>query len=281
MREFGGRDAPGGDLLLLAACVGMALLAYALPRAWAADVVGAMRRTALRPVVALQARAASDRTSRFRLAGIERERDSMALQLLADTALRDENSQLRRLLALRERHAPGWIPAEVLHQPTPTDARTLLLGVGSADGVARNDPVVTPDGLIGVVWNVGPRSAAVLTWMHPEWRASALTLEGGVLGILAPTVVGSSGQAMLELRGVAFRDTLAIGTRVYTAGLGGVYQRMLPVGRIVGVGRDPMGYERRYIVSPFAVPSAASHVMVLTSPRDSTFAGFETGDTLP
>ncbi len=264
MREFGGRDAPGGDLLLLIGCLLVALIAYALPGAWAAEVVAGLRSTALRPVVALQARAARDRTARFRLETIETERDSLALVAMADSAVRLENRELRALLALPPRAPTRWTPAEVLHQPTPTDARMLLIGVGSDVGIRPLDPVITANGLLGMIRDVGPRSAAVLTWMHPDWRASAVTGNGAVMGILAPTVVGGSGQSLLELRGVALRDSLPVGTLVFTSGLGEVYPRMIPVGRVTARIPDPLGYERRYLVTPFSNPALVGHVIVLT-----------------
>lgn len=281
MRDLGGRDATGGGLLLLVACLVIALTAYALPRSMAASVVAGVRRTVLRPVVALQARAERDRTSRFQLEVIEAERDSLALMVLADTALRAENAQLRAMLAIRPRETPRWASAEILHQPTPTDARMLLLARGSDDGLARYQPVITPDGLLGYIWSVGPRAAAVLTWMHPDWRASAVTGDGAVMGILAPIPIGTSGQPLLELRGVALRDSLPLGTLVFTSGLGGVYPRMLPVGRVTGVTPDPLGYERRYLVAPFANPATASHVLVRTEPVDPRLATLPDADTLP
>lgn len=265
MRELGGRDAPGGDLLLLAGCLLVALVAYALPRPWAADVAAGLRSTALRPVVALQARAARDRTARFQLEAIEAERDSLALLVMSDSAVRIENAELRALLAVHPSEGRHWAPAEVLHRPTPTDARTLTIDAGSEQGIQRFDPVVSAQGLLGYVWELEPRSAGVVTWLHPDWRASAVTGDGSVMGILAPTVVGSSGQSVLELRGVALRDSLPVGTLVFTSGLGGVYRRMLPVGRIMAESRDPLGYERRYLVAPFSNPAIVGHVMVLTS----------------
>lgn len=281
MRDFGGRDAAGSGLLLLVACLLVALGAYALPRPVAADVVAAVRRTALRPVVALRARAERDRTSRFRLEEIEAERDSLALRVLDEAGIRSENEQLRGLLAIRPRETPRWTAAEVLHQPTPTDARTLLLSRGSSDGIAQFQPVITPVGLLGFVWSVGPRASAVLTWLHPDWRASAVTGDGSVMGILTATTVGSSGQALLELRGVALRDSLAIGTLVFTSGLGGIYPRMLPVGRVSGVTGDPLGYERRYLVTPLANPATSSHVLVLTGAPPVPLAEPAAGDSVP
>ena len=281
MRDFGGRDAAAGDLALLGACLAVALLAYALPRRVAADVVATLRTTALRPAVALRERAARDRTSRFALEGIQAERDSLALRATADAALRRENDELRRTLGVGRAVTTPWIGAEVLHRPTPTDSRTLSLDVGSEDGVQLYDPVVTADGLVGYLWSVGAASSVVLTWMHPEFGASAVTGDGAILGFLQPVTVGALGHPMLELRGIALSDSLPDGSEVFTSGLGGVYPRQVPVGRIVGVEPDPLGYERFYRVAPHTNPGAIGHVMVLTAPRDSVFVVGPLQDTLP
>lgn len=282
MRDLGGRDTATGDLLLLVGCLVVALIAYALPSNWAAELVGTIRGTALRPVVALQSRAAQDRTSRFRLGDIQRQRDSLALLVLADSSVRRENNDLRRLLDLRQRGLPTWVAAVVLHQPTPTDARMLLIDAGTRDGVVQFQPVLTPDGLLGTIWSTSPSSSSVLTWMHPDWRASAVTADGATLGILAPTPVGRSQVPLLELRGVALRDTIAEGVIVYTSGLGGVYPPMIPVGRVVGVTADPLGYERLYRVAPFVNPGLAGQVMIFTGRADPTLftAPADTGDSL-
>ncbi len=52
---------------------------------------------------------------------------------------------------LSERLSSSYVAAEVLHQSLATDARTLLLSAGSSKGVSPFDPVVSPEGLIGVV----------------------------------------------------------------------------------------------------------------------------------
>src|SRR5690606_26629966 len=213
-----------------------------------------------------QSRAAQDRTARFQLEELRADRDSLALLVLTDTAVRRENEDLRRLLDLRQRQPTGWVPAEVLHRPIPTDERLLTVNAGAEQGVVRFQPVLTPDGLLGYVWSVGPRSSAVLTWMHPDWRASAVALEGTINGILAPSGNVIEGNAMLVLRGVAPRDSVPDGTVVYTSGLGGVYPRMIPVGRVNGVRDDPLGSERLYQVIPFASPAAVQQVMIVTAP---------------
>ena len=81
---------------------------------------------------------------------------------------RRENDNLRSLLGLRHRLAQPYLPAEVLHRGIPTDPRTLLIGIGTVDGVHEYDPVVGPEGLIGYVWRAGPRASTVMTWATPN-----------------------------------------------------------------------------------------------------------------
>ena len=271
MREPAGRHAARTDVLLFAGCLALALLALALPRTAALSVTAALRQTAFRPFVVLQSRAGLERTSRFELAQLRRSRDSLALLVQQQAALRLENDNLRGLVGVRSRLTHRIVSAEILHQPTPTDARMLLLDVGTADGVHVFDPVVTAEGLVGSVVGAGAHSSSALTWINPDFAASATTADGRVRGFVHPASARRASGPLLELHGVAFRDTLPVGTIVVTAGAGGVFPFGIPIGRVVSVGQEESGYDRIYRILPFAYPGTAIHVMVLVSPRDSSF----------
>jgi rod shape-determining protein MreC len=271
MRGAAGHETARSDILLLVGCTALALLAIALPRSWGLSVAAGLRQTALRPLVALQARAEHDRRSRFDLAQVQRSHDSLAVLVQQQDALRRENDNLRGLAGVRARLTSSSVSAEVLHQPSVTDTRMLLLDVGTSDGVRVFDPVVTAEGLIGSIVSASTTSSSAITWANPDFSASAITSDGRVTGFIHPaTSVSISGQ-LLELHGIARRDSLAVGTAVLTAGAGGTYPRGIPIGRVVSIGSDENGYDRVYRVIPFASPGAASHVIVLTSPRDSLY----------
>jgi rod shape-determining protein MreC len=271
MRGAAGHETARSDVLLFVGCTVLALIALALPRPWALSVATGFKDTALRPLIALQSRAGRDREARFNLDKIVRARDSLAVLVLQQAALRRENDNLRGLVGVRARQTHRTISAEVLHQPTVTDARMLLLDVGSADGVAMFDPVITADGLIGSVVSTGPHNSSALTWSNPDFAASAVTADGHVFGFIHPATAPSVAGQILQLNGIPLLDSLAIGTTVLTAGAGGTYPGGIPIGRIVSVTRDVNGYDRVYLVVPFAAPGNASHVVVLISPRDSNF----------
>ena len=251
------------DTWLFAGCMLLSALALLMPASWGMSVASGLRTTALAPFVWLQERAAEGRTSRTRFRAVASERDSLAELSRTLSGLVDENAQLRSLLDLTVRTGPGFIPAEVLHQTLPTDGRTLLLDAGKADGVSPLDPVVTPDGLIGAVREVDQHTSIAMTWAHPEFRVSAVSANGQVAGIVGPTSTGDASRTGLEFRAITYRDTLPDGAVVIASGLGGVYPRGVPIGTVVGVEREQLGWERVYRLRPAAQPSVAGHVLIL------------------
>jgi rod shape-determining protein MreC len=174
----------------------------------------------------------------------------------------------------------GYVAAEVLHQSVPTDPLTLVVSAGRKQGVRPLAGVVSPEGLVGVVSAVDERSSVVVTWAHPEFRASAMAGDGSVYGIVAPHGTEGPRSWMLELRGVPYRQLVPDGTVIVTSGLGGVFPRGIPLGSVVGVGREAEGWERTYLLRPAAAPASVSHVMILIGPRPGATSG-GTFDTPP
>ena len=268
------------DTILFAACVGLSITALVLPAPMTGALTSSIRDTALLPLIWLQQRAEEGRTSRARFRAALAERDSAAMRAHEAPALRAENERLRALLDIRGRFGSGYLAAEVLRQTMPTDGRTLLLSVGARQGARVFQPVITVEGLVGVISRVGPTSALATTWAHPEFRVSAVTEDGSVLGIVAPSANREPSLTVLEFRGVAYRDTVPDGTRVMTAGLGGVFPRGIPIGVVRGVRREELGWERIYLLLPFANPGLASHVLLVTSASD-TAGPVSLTDSLP
>ncbi len=261
------------DTVLLLVCLTLSLTALLGPREWG-DAVGAgLRRTVAVPLLWLQERAEESRTSQARFRALASARDSVAVLAQGVPMLHTENDRLRALLGLGRRMTARYVPAEVLHQALPTDGRTLLLSAGGNDGVLPLQPVVAPEGLVGVTRSVGPHAAVVMTWTHPEFRVSAFTQGGETFGIVAPSVPESAREPLLELRGVPYRDSVPDGTVVLSSGVGGVFPKGIPIGTVIGVAREATGWERVYQVRPTVNPGTVSHVLVLTQsstwPADS------------
>jgi rod shape-determining protein MreC len=215
---------------------------------------------------------------RFRTVTAERDSASYLAQFLP--SLRAENERLRQLLRLSHRLTTSYVAAEVLHQPHATDSRTLLLGVGSRHGVAAFNPVVAPEGLIGVILSASRASSIAMSWAHPEFRVSAFTVTGNAFGVVAPSIEGRNNEGALEFRGVPYRDSVPLGTLVLSSGLGGVFPKGIPVGTVIGTVREEAGWERVYRLRPAANPGSAAHVLVLVGSRVGDLATSFPSDSL-
>jgi rod shape-determining protein MreC len=244
-------------------------------------ITGAIRASVLRPFLWMQTRAERARTSRGVYDRLRAERDSAVHAAQFLPALRAENDRLRRLLGLRSRLTVPYTSAEVLHQSVPTDGRTLLLSAGRAEGVQEFDPVVSAEGLVGVVRSVEAEQSVAMTWAHPDFRASAFDLSGSVFGVIRPALQMTGSEELLQLGGVAIRDSIPTGALVVTSGLGGVYPSGIPVGRVIGRAKEETGWERIYIVRPAAQPMEAMQVLILRGPVDSALGHAFTPDSLP
>jgi rod shape-determining protein MreC len=268
------------DTVLFILCLGLSIVTLFSPASWGHGIADTLRRTVLAPLVWLQTRAEEGRTSRMRFRTVIAQRDSAAYVAQFLPSLRAENERLRQLLKLSHRVTRTYIPAEVLHQPHATDGRMLLLSAGSRQGVAPFNPVLAPEGLIGVVLSVTPTSSVAMTWSHPEFRVSAFTVGGDALGVVAPSADVRSAEGSLELRGVPYRDSIPLGTLVLSSGLGGVFPKGIPIGTVTGTVREEAGWERVYRLRAAANPGSAAHVLVLVGTRALDLARAFPSDSL-
>lgn len=261
------RYASRRDTLAFVLCVFLSLLARGTPAAWHMRISQDLRETVLRPFLWLQDRAELMSTSRERLIQVLAERDSAIAVATALEALREENAQLRAALGLVARLPVRHVSAEVLHQSLPTDGYTLLISAGSQDGVRPLAPVIGATGLVGVVRNVATATSVVVAWAHPDFRASAMTFDGSVFGIVAPRGSADPNTMVLELQGVPYRDHVPAGTVIYTSGLatgeGGIFPRGIPIGTVFAVADEQEGWARTYLVKPAVHLASVGHVVVL------------------
>jgi rod shape-determining protein MreC len=255
------------DQLVLGACMVLSVAALVLPVNIREPVAATLRRSLLAPLLNLQERMELTRRA-FLLHG-ERTaaRDSVTLRALSVAALESENDRLRRVIGLGTRLRWGFVPAEALHGRGVRDAYSVILSAGSRAGVRRLSPVVTAEGLVGMVERVDPTMSHAIVWTHPDFRVSAMSADGSAFGIVQAHLGGPGSRFMLEMRGVPFRSTVRPGTMIVSAGLGGTYPRGIPIGVVVGEIKTSEAWARTYMLRPAVLPADINSVMILRPER--------------
>jgi rod shape-determining protein MreC len=255
------------DLALLGVAAAASLLLLVLPASLRDPVAGALRGTLVAPLVALQRTAERGRDAIVQHDALVRRADSLALLVMQQASLESENAQLRAQLGLARALRWGFVSAEALAGRNMGDAFALVLTAGRRDGVERLSPVVSAEGVVGVVESVGESESVAVLWAHPDFRVSAMAASGGAFGIVRPHASTGSGAWLLELTGVTLRDTLARGTPIVSSGLGGTFPRGIPIGTVLEELRTPEGWARTYLVQPAVRPAELTSVAVLLPPR--------------
>ena len=161
---------------------------------------------------------------------LRREVATLAMVQGDNARLEEENARLRAALDYVKK-APGkWVAASVLSEGGGAAAvrRTIRVGKGSFDGIAKGAVVAVPDGLVGRVVAVTPHTAEVLLIVDPALKVSCI-IEGerGAKGILS-----GGTDDLLVMRHFSFGSTVTPGARVFTSGLGGVFPSGIEVGTI-------------------------------------------------
>ncbi len=254
------------DTVLVLICVVLAALAMLMSRGTREQTAAVLRTTVLAPLVALEGRSASVRAAVTSRDALLRTRGRAATDTLSVAAIADENAVLRKLLGLSARLRDGFVPAELL--PTRVgDEFTIALTIGGAAGVQPFLPVVTADGLVGMVESVDQTTSYAITWAHPDFRVSAMSIDQSAFGIVQPHLGAGAERWLLEMRGVPFRAKLDSGTLIVSSGLGATYPRGIPVGTVIGEINTPEKWARTYLVKPAVLPEAIGPVLVLLPAR--------------
>jgi rod shape-determining protein MreC len=203
------------------------------------------------------------RRSRRETARIRRDVDALRAQVERGREHSAENERLRRLLSMREELVPRSVGASVVAVRVSDQARLLVIGAGTADGVRVDLPAVAWGGVVGRVVAVDGAYAKVRLVTDPWSRVAGLVQRSRVEGI----VVGR-GDGPLEMAYVPKYADVAVGDRVIASGLDGVFPRGFGIGRIVEVG-EPVGVSKTIRIAPEVDLGALEEVLVVLKPAPS------------
>lgn len=257
------------DAGLLVGCVILSLVAVVLKDEDREPIASALRRSIVAPLVGLQRGAERWRTAWVMSEQRQLAADSVAVGAINSQALRVENKQLRTIIGLGSRLEWGFIPAEAVHSAAPTEevVTNMTLTAGSLAGVQRFNPVVSAEGLVGVVQTADPTMSVAILYTNPEFRASAMTADGTAFGIVYPHTGRGTNAYLLEMRGVPTRIQLRAGMQIFTSGLGGTFPRGILIGTVVTELKTAEVWTRTYLLRPAVTPSQVTTVLILTAQR--------------
>ena len=243
----------------------LSLVVLYLPNESQQEMASLLRGSLLRPFVMTQETLARARVHAADTEILQAQVDSLSSVISSQNTLVEENDGLRDLLQLSRRLPSKFVAASVIRPGTPGSESMFLLDAGVRRGVHANTPVVVGRGLLGVVREARATSSVGMDWTHPQFRASAMTLDGAVYGMVQASQGRFREDTRLLVDGIPFHQELSLGTILVTSGLGGLYPRGIPIGAVEEEAEARAGWRRSYWLRPFVEPGQATHVLVLVS----------------
>ena len=162
----------------------------------------------------------------------------------------NENAELKGLLGINDRIADyDKQLAEIIARDVNDWFSGFTIDKGTLDGVRQYDPVVTAQGLVGTVFEVGTNWAKVSTILAPDTSIGTMCTRSRDTGI-----VEGSFELMLDGRcrmSYISKDAdISPADMVETSGLGGIYPKGIDIGRIVEIGLESHGISQYAIIEP-------------------------------
>jgi len=202
------------------------------------------------------------------------ENERLRVQSLQSADTREENARLRQLLALRDRLPLSTLAGEVIGREGGGWVRTLTVNRGRGDGIGQQTPVIVPEGLVGRVVQVRARAAVVQLLNDPTSTVGAVVQRTRTAGLVEGDPGGTVRFKFMARDGAG----VAPGDFVVTSGLGALFPKGLPVGRVIAIEDKGSALFHFAVLAPAVDFSRVEEVLLLTGQTTQDVAAlFATG----
>jgi rod shape-determining protein MreC len=176
-----------------------------------------------------------------------------------------QGRRLQQLLAFREHYVTATVAAQVIGTSGVDQSRVLYIDKGSADGLAPDMAVITPDGIVGKIRDVfpgtSPHTAQVLEINDPASGAGVILASTRIRAILRGALGGE-----IQIGNLTQDSRIKPGETVLTSGGDQIFPRGLKVGTIESIEPDPDHQPyTRIRVKPAANLTQLEEVLVITA----------------
>lgn len=191
---------------------------------------------------------------------------SIVKQGLRDSeAAEKENRELRHALGMREKNASYvFESAEIVAKNADSWTRSFTINKGSSAGIEIDNCVITSEGMVGFISEVGVSWATVTA-------ITDTTMEAAAIASRTRDVASAEGDFELMSEGkfrlsYLARDTQVLpGDVVETSGVGGLFPKGIVLGTVSEVKNESHGVSKYAVVEPAVDLDHINHVLVIKS----------------
>jgi len=172
-----------------------------------------------------------------------------------------ENERLKKLLVFQTTaHDLKFTAAEVISRDPGNWFKTINVDKGSRQGIQVNMTALLPEGLVGRVVKVSNETAEIMLITDPRSAVSSFIQESRSPGILEGTA-----DTLTRLRMVYIPYDAVVSKEqvIITSGLGSLFPKGIPIGKILEAKKDPTGLYYNATVQPFVDFNRIEEVLII------------------
>lgn len=204
-------------------------------------------------------------TSYFALVGVREENERLRRrvldleeQLVQRAEAERADRRLQELLGVRAALQDEMVPAQIIGRDPLPWSGTITINRGSSDGIGRNAAVVSQHGVIGQTIAVSAHSARVLLVTDHNSGVDGIVQRSRARGVVKGALDGRCLMKYLQRS-----DDVAVGDRIVTSGLDGIFPKGIPIGEVTDVDLDKRGLLKTADIAPSAPLDRIEEVLVV------------------
>lgn len=175
-----------------------------------------------------------------------------------------ENERLRALMNNYEKYEQ-YDPmfARVIGKDTGNWYTNFTVDKGTSSGVEKGMTVMSADGVVGRVVEVGLNYAKVLTIVDGSSGVAVLIERTRDNGVIRGMVDDTTGEYLLQMNYLIDLNDVRTGDTVLTSGLDGVFPKGLPIGTVTQISRQSSELSQYVVVTPYTDFEHVEEVLLL------------------
>jgi len=173
-----------------------------------------------------------------------------------------QNSRLQKLVNLDESRRFESLYCSVIGVDPSRLFSSVFVDRGSEDGLVRNTPVITDDGVVGKIVKVSSHTARVQLLTDVRSSIAVLVQRSRVPGILQGT-----GSNLCDMVYIDAEADIKPGDTLLTSGFGGVFPRGLRVGTVRSIVKEGGALTKSAKVSAFVNVQQLEELLALIAER--------------
>ncbi len=179
--------------------------------------------------------------------------------------MKSEVEDLRKFIGIKEENEDFVLspPCTIISRTANDPYGTFTIDKGTNDGIKLYDPVVTSEGLVGVIVKVANSYSTVRTILSPDLSIGGLCVESRDTGIIEGSLKYAA-DGKCKMIYLDKNNKIKKGDLIITSGNSGQFPQGYVIGNVTETGIEESGLTAYAVIEPAVNPLEISNVMVIT-----------------